>query len=471
MDHPNPSKLVLGVVHNTTSATRLFDVIPWLARDPRIQVVFTCTGSSPFTAGAHEYLVRRGVKIVTSLVFSHEEQVDRLRALCPEAVPAAVVAGDPCLDRMLASIPLRATYRGAIGVHPGQRLVFVSSTWGPESLYGRMSTIVPRLREQLPLDDFVVAVALHPNAWVAHSEWQIRMWLAACERSEVVVFPGEEGWRAGLIASDVVIGDYGSVTFYGATLGKPVLLAVRPHHMVDPLSPIGNLLTEATTLDPTQPLLPQVSEATQSPAVQDIATLATSHPGKSATLLTEEFYRLLDLPQPDPPRTHVVPLPQTTHRPATATAVNIHFTGTWVATRYPAELTANGHPLRPGTHLVVTTDEPTADLFQLADVIVHPTPDNNARTWIQDTLRALPGAVLATAPTAGRWLVGTRDNTLLEFTSDSEVPPGLWASLVLAWLTEGKPLKDFPSHVRVQLGSERSIARVAAAAVTWPPDS
>ena len=229
---------------------------------------------------------------------------------CPEAVPAAVVAGDPCLDRMLASMPLRAAYRQAIGVRPGRRLVFVSSTWGSESLYGRMSTIVPRLREQLPLDDFVVAVALHPNTWVAHSEWQIRMWLAACERSEVVVFPGEEGWRAGLIASDVVIGDYGSVTFYGAALGKPILLAVRPHHIVDPRSPIGNLLAQADSIDPTQPLLPQVSKATtQAAAVRDIAGLATSRPGKSAALLTEEFYRLLDLSEPAPARTQVVPLP------------------------------------------------------------------------------------------------------------------------------------------------------------------
>jgi hypothetical protein len=535
----HPEKLVLGVVHNTTSATRLFDVIPLLAQDPRIQVVFTCTGSSPFTAGAHEYLVRRGVKVVTwedavqlpadlavatshggalhelvcpliilphgmgynkylenrkpktvfgmtpewllhkgrliasSLVFSHEEQVDRLRALCPEAVPAAVVAGDPCLDRMLASMPLRAAYRRAIGVQPGQRLVFVSSTWGPESLYGRMSTIVPRLREQLPLDDFAVAVALHPNAWVAHSEWQIRMWLAACERSEVVVFPAEEGWRAGLIASDVVVGDYGSVTFYGAALGKPVLLAVRPHNIVDPLSPIGNLLAQADSIDPTRPLLPQVSRATtQAAAVRDIAGLATSRPGKSAALLTEEFYRLLDLPEPAPPRTQVVPLPRVPHRPATATAVDVRFDGspTATATRYPAELTAAGHPLRPGTHLVVTTDESTTDLLQLADVIVHPTPDEDARTWIQDTLRALPGAVLATVPVGGRWLVGTRAE-LLEFTSDNQVPAGLWASLVLAWLTDGKQLRDFPSRVRVQLGSDRRLARVAAAAVTWPPVS
>jgi hypothetical protein len=60
-----PVRTVLGIVHNITSATRLFDVIPLLAHDPRVQVFFTCTGSSPFTAGAHEYLAAREVTILS----------------------------------------------------------------------------------------------------------------------------------------------------------------------------------------------------------------------------------------------------------------------------------------------------------------------------------------------------------------------------------------------------------------------
>ncbi|MCP2203276.1 hypothetical protein LX90_006999 [Lentzea flava] len=46
---------MLGVVHNVTSATRLFDVLPLLATDHRIEVIFTCTESSPFAGnvGAH----------------------------------------------------------------------------------------------------------------------------------------------------------------------------------------------------------------------------------------------------------------------------------------------------------------------------------------------------------------------------------------------------------------------------------
>ena len=54
-------RVVLAVVHNVTAATRLFDVLPILAADPRIQVHFTCPESSPFHGQIAEYLTAREV--------------------------------------------------------------------------------------------------------------------------------------------------------------------------------------------------------------------------------------------------------------------------------------------------------------------------------------------------------------------------------------------------------------------------
>ncbi|GAB3490633.1 hypothetical protein GCM10027521_36170 [Amycolatopsis cihanbeyliensis] len=54
-------RTILAVVHNVTSATRLFDVLPIVARDPRVQIVFTRTGSSAFDAGTTEFLSRNGI--------------------------------------------------------------------------------------------------------------------------------------------------------------------------------------------------------------------------------------------------------------------------------------------------------------------------------------------------------------------------------------------------------------------------
>ncbi len=59
------------------------------------------------------------------LVLSHEEQLDRLRAACPEAVPAAVVAGD--VTQGLGSLVLAGL--GELDPSPGPHLLIPAATW------------------------------------------------------------------------------------------------------------------------------------------------------------------------------------------------------------------------------------------------------------------------------------------------------------------------------------------------------
>ena len=54
-------RTVLAVVHNVTAATRLLDILPLVAADQRIQVIFSVIGSSAFTAGTENFLLDRGV--------------------------------------------------------------------------------------------------------------------------------------------------------------------------------------------------------------------------------------------------------------------------------------------------------------------------------------------------------------------------------------------------------------------------
>jgi len=70
-----PERTVLGVVHNVTSATRLFDVLPLLATDQRVEVIFACTGSSPFAMDVSSHLDKIRVRQVgwSELV---ERQID-----------------------------------------------------------------------------------------------------------------------------------------------------------------------------------------------------------------------------------------------------------------------------------------------------------------------------------------------------------------------------------------------------------
>ncbi|MFC5257137.1 hypothetical protein ACFPT6_18445, partial [Streptomyces cinereospinus] len=55
---------VLLIVHNVTSVTRLLDVLPLFRDDLRVQLLATCTGSSPFQSGVCELLTRVGVPVL-----------------------------------------------------------------------------------------------------------------------------------------------------------------------------------------------------------------------------------------------------------------------------------------------------------------------------------------------------------------------------------------------------------------------
>ncbi|MEU3660634.1 hypothetical protein AB0E77_12885, partial [Streptomyces sp. NPDC032940] len=59
-----PSRHVLLVVHNVTSAGRLLDVLPLFHDDFRVQLLVTSTGSSVFQDGVHELFSELGLPVL-----------------------------------------------------------------------------------------------------------------------------------------------------------------------------------------------------------------------------------------------------------------------------------------------------------------------------------------------------------------------------------------------------------------------
>ncbi|MEV5573677.1 hypothetical protein AB0L06_26860 [Spirillospora sp. NPDC052269] len=258
-----------------------------------------------------EQLVRGGRVVPAVLVLSHGEQLVRLKESCPEAVPHAVVAGDVCFDRMAASGEWRRVYRERLRVRDGQRLVVVSSTWGSTSLLGADPSVVGRLLRELPVDEYRVAAVVHPNVWHGHGAWQVRSWLADCRRAGLLLIPPREGWRAALAAADCVVGDHGSVTLYGAALGRPTVLAAYDEDDISPGTAMDVLADVAPRLRDGVPLRPQIEDAMRrhDPALGELfAGLAVERRGEAAAVLREAMYRLMGLPEPERPA-RVVPVP------------------------------------------------------------------------------------------------------------------------------------------------------------------
>jgi hypothetical protein len=242
-------------------------------------------------------LVKDGRVIPSAIVLAHEQERAVLAEQCPEALPRAVVAGDPCYDRMVVSAGLRAAYRAALGVPRDGRLVVVTSTWGRTSLFGKDIQFLLSLREELRRSNVHVAALVHPQVWWCHGRRQVLAWLTEPRKAGMIVVEPETDWRAAVIAADHMIGDHGSPTVYAAALGKPVLCVDSPVEELNDASAQALLVRAAPRLVRSTPALPQILAARRLDREAVTARL-TSCPGQAHRRLRNEIYRLLGLSVP-----------------------------------------------------------------------------------------------------------------------------------------------------------------------------
>ncbi|WP_439941866.1 hypothetical protein [Streptomyces sp. BBFR115] len=398
-----------------------------------------------------EWLLDGGKPFVDGLVLSHPEQLERLARVCAPAVPTAVLAGDPCFDRMLAAVPYRERFRRALGVRRGQRLVVLNSTWNPEGLFGSggeqdvLPGLLPRLAAELPADDYRLAAVLHPNIWYGHGPGQIRVWLDRARRAGLALIDPVRAWRQALLAADLVLGDFGAVSYYAAALDTPVLLAADGAGVLDPQAPLADFVRHAPRLDPLAPLRPQVEGALAGHRPDPApARFVTSEPTRSAELLRRHFYTLLGLPEPAAPAS-LEPLPLPPYRPWKATApllVRAHMDGVDIRIERSAE---DPHDVGRDVHLAVHEETRRPEDLDLADVITREGAPDDPRlggsgVWANEVLHRHPrcsAAVYVTGP--GSCSVRMRQHGIFRLSAgaDADADPAAAASALYAWLTHG----------------------------------
>ncbi|MFD4371125.1 hypothetical protein [Streptomyces sp. NPDC058486] len=406
------------------------------------------------------------------LAVSHPDQVAQLAAAHPGTVGRTVLVGDPCLDRLRASAGWRERYRSAFGLLPGQRLVLISSTWGAESLIGTRPGLPVDLLAQLPADEFRVALVLHPNVWSAHGAWQVRVMQRTALEAGLIVVDPTDGWQQAVVASDVVIGDHGSVTLYGAAVGRPVLLAAFGSEAVPGTAGYA-LRRAATWVAADRPLREQLENLLSGHHPDRFAAVAAgafAEHDSALTHLRDIVHGLLGLSprehvRPRGPRALPLPPPATTRARSflVHTEVERDADGqVHVRVRRfpagPAEESAEGES--SFWHLACDIDEPDTRLTQSASVICAGSHSGSpsSHTAAEDVERLLagfPGARIAALPQEDGCLVGLRDGRAVRVVAreGTLTDPGTAAAVVYAALRGELPLHE--TVLTVWLGARR----------------
>ncbi|WP_406147738.1 CDP-glycerol glycerophosphotransferase family protein [Streptomyces sp. NBC_01012] len=392
------------------------------------------------------------------LAISHPDQEAQLAAAHPGTVGRTVLVGDPCLDRLRASVRWRERYRAALGVAAGTRLVLVSSTWGEESLAGSWPGLPADLLAQLPTDEYRVALVLHPNVWSAHGDWQVRLMQRTALESGLIVVDPTDGWQQALVASDLVIGDHGSVTLYGAALDRPLLLGAFGSEAVHGTAGYA-LRSAAVRLEPDHPLRQQLDAASaghRRDGFAEVSAAAFAEPGRALSKLRELVYDLLHLPRPKQPGRGPRAFPVRALSATTARSLMVHTSVVRVpgdeprveVRRFPAALAGETAESESAFwHLACDVEEPDTRLTESAAVIWSAsevlTPDAG-RQRVSSLLADFPGARIAAVPAGdGRCVVGVRDGASVHVgTAEGPGPdPGTAAAAVYVCLRLGMPLE------------------------------
>jgi hypothetical protein len=420
-------------------------------------------------------LTADGIPYPKIIGVSHPDQIDQIKRSCPQAADRARLIGDPTFDRMRASMVRRREYRRALGIGTAQKLVVVTSTWGGRSLMGAHKDFVHRLVAQLPMDEFRVALVLHPNIWVTHTDFKIKQEFRDAMDGGLLLIPPDNGWRAALIAADLILGDHGSVTFYGFALQAPTAQVADGLEELTPDSALAMFCHAAVVFNKWHGVREQLAALVRDHDplyTERIATQAIDAQSDSHQIIYEMIYEELRLTPPAAkPRMVSIPAPtpivgdiRTSFTTSATVDVDMRHI---VLTRLPGTL-ADRHSWLDDledSFRVVDQQEVDSASRESADVFTdfESRTDAEAKTWIVDIARQYVGAKVIATMTGTACLTWVRnhqgcENLFIRSTAErGTVDVAVASTAIYAWVTELQSFSSDPLEVTVTVGAMSSV--------------
>jgi len=228
-----------------------------------------------------------------------ERQSDRDNAVAanPLLKDAIAVVGSLWDDRLLELAKRRDAIRQEFGFEPEDTVVFVLSTWGPNSVCHVMGDGLVREMQTLQ-GKYKFILSAHPNEYRPRFDGK-RTW-GECFNEQrqygLTVREPADSWMPYMVASDIVVSDFTSLIRSAALLKIPIILTPVPGELVWTKSvgwqvrQFAPVLRDAADLDA---VLADVKKNYPFEKLRNLAATICPHAGEAAERMRKEVYRLL----------------------------------------------------------------------------------------------------------------------------------------------------------------------------------
>lgn len=133
--------------------------------------------------------------------------------------------GDPTIDRLRAGRSHRDAYRRKWRLGSRELVVALSGP-GERGLAQFRRHILHDLIADLPVDEYQIMLALHPDVWREQGAHRVHELYGPYLQAGLWVMPTEHGWQSALVAADHVIGDSDQLTTYAQMMGRHTMTVV-----------------------------------------------------------------------------------------------------------------------------------------------------------------------------------------------------------------------------------------------------
>jgi len=260
-------------------------------------------------------LTHHGRPLFASIFEASEAERDRAVASDPSLADKLRIVGDLRSDRMLELNASRRGIRHAMGFSESDKVVLIQSTWGPQSIMERCGREL--MAEAIRLLDegkYKFILSTHPHHWhgprAVQHPWG--KFLLDHERLGLVVIRPSDDWARFMVASDLVVTDNTSLSATYCQLQKPFVFIEIPENTIPDGSTVHQLYSISPHFDSPAHLERAINRSLQSypyDELQQISHQVNSAPGQAGERIQREMYRLLDLPNDEPPMRDMQGLP------------------------------------------------------------------------------------------------------------------------------------------------------------------